>query len=201
MASGWAFGDRTAGVLAPGQGNLAILGGTGAFVGARGQAKELGVTAGARSTASITEDPANRRILGGSTRRYSLQLIPMERPQFVGSAGGPAIYHADFLPVTAANPARRGEVLIAAVSGLGPTLPGKQPGAVFAAEPLQPVAAPVQVVVNATAVSTLNQVGWPGTGGTYRIDFRVPAETAAGIATVQVVAAWIPGSTIEIPVQ
>jgi len=201
MASGWAFGARSAGYLPPGQGNLAVLGGTGAFVGIRGQGKEASVIAGARNTASVTEDPSNRRLHGGSARRYAFQLIPMARPAFVTSANTMGVFHSDFSPVTASNPATKGEVLIAAVTGLGPTLPGKQPDAPFSADALQVVAAPIQVLVNGTHVNASSQVGWPGTTGTYRVDFRVPEDAASGLATVQLVAAWIPGPTAQIPVR
>ena len=201
MASGWAFGTRAAGFMAPGQGNLAVLGGTGAFLGMRGQAKEASVTAGPRSVASVTEDPANRRIHGGRASRFTFQLVPLARPEFVRSANSPNVFHSDFSPVTASNPARRGEVLICAVTGLGPTLPGKQPGALFPADSLQEIASPIQVLVNGTAVNASNQIGWPGTTGTYRVDFRVPDNAASGMATVQLVAAWISGPATQIPVQ
>lgn len=201
VASGWAFGARAAGFSPPGQGNLAVLGGTGAFLGVRGQGKEASVTAGPRSVASVTEDPANHRLHGGRASRFTFQLIPMERPDFARSANSPGVFHSDFSPVTAAHPARRGELLIAASTGLGPTLPGKQPGELFPADSLEQVASPVQVLVNGTAVNASNQVGWPGTTGTYRVDFRVPEDSAAGMATIQLVAAWIPGPATQIPVQ
>lgn len=200
MARGWAFGERSAGFLAPGQGNLAVLGGTGAFFGVRGQGKEANVIAG-RAFASVTEDPANRRLHGGRAVRYTLQLVPLERPEFASSTNNPGIFHSDFSPVTASAPARRGEVLIAAATGLGPTLPGKGPGTPFPAEILQEVASPVLVLVNGTAVHASNQVGWPGTTGTYRVDFRVPEDTAAGMVELQLVAGWIPGSITRVPVQ
>jgi uncharacterized protein (TIGR03437 family) len=201
MASGWAFGARSAGYLPPGQGNLAVLGGTGAFLGLRGQGKEAISLAGPRQAISVTEDPSNRRLHGGSTRRWDFQLMPMARPDFVRSADTTGVFHSDFTPVTASNPARRGEVLIAAATGLGPTRPGKQPGALFTADNLQEVASPIQVLVNGTAVNASNQVGWPGTTGTYRVDFRVPEEASPGMATLQLIAAWIPGSTIQVPVR
>jgi hypothetical protein len=201
IGSGWAFGARAAGLPAPGQGNLAILGGTGAFLGVRGQAKEAAAAAGARSFASVAEDPANRRIHGGRAVRYMLQLLPAQRPDFARPANSGAIFHSDFSPVTVSNPARRGEALIASASGLGPTLPGLQPGATFPEDALQQVAAPIQVRVNGVAVDTFNQVGWPGTSGTYRVDFRLPDGIPAGTTSLQLVVAWIPGSVIEIPVQ
>ena len=200
MATGWSFGDRAAGVLGPGQGDLAVSGGTGAFLGVRGQGNETG-TPGARRAASITEDPGNRRIIGGNAWSYGFQLIPMARPDFAKSGNSPMLFHADFTPVTAAKPARKGQMLIAAVTGLGPTLPGKQPGAPFPADTLQEVASPIQVLVNGTPVNSANQVGWPGTTGTYRVDFRVPEDTATGMAAVQLVSAWIPGPAIQMAIR
>jgi hypothetical protein len=115
-------------------------------------------SAGPRSVASVTEDPANRRIHGGRASRFTFQLVPLARPEFVRSANSPNVFHSDFSPVTASNPARRGEVLICAVTGLGPTLPGKQPGALFPADSLQEIASPIQVLVNGTAVNASNQM-------------------------------------------
>jgi hypothetical protein len=55
--------------------NLAITGGTGAFLGARGQMGFMTVLAPARA-ASVTEDPARRRIHGGGKLRFVLQFLP-----------------------------------------------------------------------------------------------------------------------------
>ena len=82
--------------------NLAITGGTGAFLGVRGQ---LGAAppVGARQ-ASFTEDPANRRRNGvAGTWRWTAHLIPMSAPQVLTTATGPAVFHSDFSPVTAAQ--------------------------------------------------------------------------------------------------
>jgi uncharacterized protein (TIGR03437 family) len=136
-----------------------------------------------------------------ASRGYSFQIIPMARPDFVKSENGSGVFHSDFSPVTVSNPAKRGEVLIAAASGLGPTLPGKQPAAAFPADGAQEVASPVQVLINGTAVNALNRIGWPGTTATYRVDFRISDDTAAGMTTVQLIAARIPGPLIQIPVQ
>src|SRR5436190_11793182 len=54
--------------------NFAITGGTGAYLGARGQLVRGRVTIGAR-VASITEDPANRRINGGRKIRWIAHLL------------------------------------------------------------------------------------------------------------------------------
>ena len=95
------------------QANFAIVGGTGAFLGARGQYGQA-VTAQtiAFRQASITEDPANRRSNGGGRQRYVLQVIPMSAPQIAATPGGPAVAHSsDFSLVTASKPAAAGEIL------------------------------------------------------------------------------------------
>jgi hypothetical protein len=106
-------------------GNNAVVGGTGTFVGVRGQ---LGGGQGTSiRLASITEDPTNRRTNGGGRLTVVVTLIPMSRPEIVTTASGPAVFHADFSPVTAAKPAKAGEVLMVRATGLGPTRPGVDP--------------------------------------------------------------------------
>jgi hypothetical protein len=102
--------------------NKAITGGTGAFLGVRGQ---MGFSqSGTIRIASVSEDPANRRLHGGGTSGHLIQMFPMSRPEIVSTTTGPALFHADFSPVTASKPAKAGEVLIVRATGLGPTRPG-----------------------------------------------------------------------------
>ena len=179
-------------------GNWAIVGGTGAFIGARGQASGLGPV----RIASLTEDPANRRKNGGNVGTgYVLQVIPMTRPEVAITSSGPAIFHADFSPITAAKPAKAGEVLIVKATGLGPTVPGVDPGQPFPMDPLQTVNSPVALTLNGQAADVVNSIGWPGLVDTYRVDFRVPDGTAAGTATIQLTVAWIAGASVNIPTQ
>jgi uncharacterized protein (TIGR03437 family) len=156
---------------------------------------------GSPRQASAVEDPANRRINGGAKRSYVLHLIPMSVPQIVVNACGPAVFHTDFSPVTAAKPPKAGEVLIAQATGLGPTVPGVDPGAPFPSDPLQTVNSPVGVKVNGQAAEVINKIGWPGLVDTYRLDFRIPDGTGVGTVTVQVSAASIAGAAVSIPVQ
>jgi uncharacterized protein (TIGR03437 family) len=183
--------------------NFVVAGGTGAFLGARGQvgaeAPPPGVST-ARS-ASITEDPANRRVNGGATQRWVIHLIPMSAPQIVTTASGPAVFHSDFSPVTAAKPAKAGEVLIVEATGLGPTVPGVDPGQPFPTDSLFQVNSPVDVTVNGRPAEVINSIGWPGSVDTYRIDFRVPDGTTAGMASIQITAAWIAGPGVRIAIQ
>ena len=182
---------------------LAVVGGTGPFMGVRGQlsrASDVGTW-----TASMLEDPACRRVNKGGTRGEIVQLIPMARPEVVVTSAGPAVLHADdFSPVTNGRPAQIGEHSIMSVTGLGPTKPVVEAGKPFSAfkeGSLHLVTSPVEVAVNGQAAEVVNSVGWPGMTGVYRVDFRVPQGTAAGQASLQVTAAWIPGSEVKIPVR
>ena len=122
-------------------------------------------------------------------------------PQIVTTASGPAVFHSDFSPVTAAKPAKAGEVLIVQATGLGPTVPGVDPGQPFPTDSLFQVNSPVDVTVNGRPAEVINNIGWGGLMDTYRIDFRVPDGTTAGMASIQITAAWIAGTAVGIAVQ
>ena len=120
-------------------------------------------------------------------------------PEVVMTGASPAVLHGDFTPVTQAQPARAGEVLIATAKGLGPARTNV-PGQPFPADPLAILNSPVEVLINGTAVPAINQVGVPGTTDTYRVDFRVP-DAVTGEARLQLRAAWIDSSAVTIPVR
>jgi uncharacterized protein (TIGR03437 family) len=204
FASGLFAGDAPPGSpTAAAAGNLVITGGTGAFLGARGQMSVAAAAPGVvvQRNASIMEDPANRRRNGGGTQRWIAHLIAMTAPQILTTASGPAVFHSDFSPVTAARPARSGEVLIVQATGLGPTRPGVDPGQPFPTDAILPVNSPVVVTVNSQDAEVVNAVGWPGLVDTYRVDVRVPSGMVAGTASVQLSAAWITGTAVRIAVQ
>jgi uncharacterized protein (TIGR03437 family) len=185
--------------------NFAIVGGTGAFLGARGQKgsgnSKLSSTTPAR-TASITEDPAKRRQNGGGHIASVLYVIPMFRPEIVNTAGAPAITHSnDFTLVSTAKPAAAGEILSLFATGLGPTRPGLVPGQPFPSSPLAVVNSPVDVTVNGKDTEVLSAVGYPGAVDGYQVNFRMPADAVSGAATIQVSAAWIAGAPVSIPVR
>jgi hypothetical protein len=184
--------------------NFVVTGGTGAFLGARG---EVGAEApppgiSIQRNASITEDPANRRQNGGGTQRWVIHLIPMESPEIAMMPAGPAITHSgDFSLVTASKPAAAEEILSIFARGLGPVNPGVDPGQPFPSSPLAIVNSPVEVTVNGKAAEVLSAVGFPGALDGYQVNFRVPPGTAKGPASIQVSVAWISGTAVSIPVQ
>ncbi len=203
-------------------GNFTIIGGTGAFMGARGQAGGLDEpsSTGARN-ASMTEDPSNRRVFPNGHRVMVLQIIPLAAPAVVQTANGPAVVHgADFSLVTAAKPAKPGEILSLLATGLGPAQPaclsaggtggtstacagvtGLNPGDPFPSSPLAVVNSPVEITVNGQSAQVQYAGGYPGTTNTYQVNFVVPAATTTGAASLQLTAAWIAGPTVTFPVQ
>ena len=184
--------------------NHVITGGSGAFLGARGQGSSPPANAALPDprNASMTENPANRRINGGGRRHFILHVIPMSRPEVVITATGPAVAHAnDFSLVTSARPARASEVLSFFATGLGPTLPGVDPGKPFPANPLARVNSPVEVTVNGAPAEVLDAVGFPGAVDGYQVNFRLPSGMTPGPARLQVSTAWIAGPEVTIPVQ
>ena len=198
MATGWGGTPATP----PGSpasfvgANMTITGGTGAYLGARGQGG-MGASPFTSTTvrlSSMTEDPAFRRINGGGFRRYIFRLLPMERPEIVN------VWHADLTPVSAARPARADEVLIVSARGLGPTQPGVEPGAPFPATPLQAVNSNVEVSVDGAAMEPINAIGWPTEENLYRVDFRMP-KSAGPTAALRLSSAWVGGPAFAIPVQ
>lgn len=202
MASGTSWGPLPGAPAGATAFSFAVTGGTGAFLGARGQASRVSATA-VRS-ASMQEDPAYRRLNGGGGQRFAIHLIPMRWPEVNTTATGPAIFHGDFSPVTAAKPAGAGEILILSATGLGPTVPNVDPGKPFPPYPvgqLHLVNSPLEVTVGEKAAEVLNAIGWPGQTNVYRVDFRVPDGTAAGTAAVGLSVAWIKGPEVMFPVR
>ena len=188
-------------------GIFSVTGGSQAFLGMRGQYAPSPIPGVATvRSASVTEDPANRRTNGGGRLLMNFQLLPQCRPEIVlvpsGTSTVPAVVHSsDFSLVTAANPARRGEILSLFARGLGPVNPSLAPGLAFPASPLSSVNSPLDVTIGGTAGEILAAVGYPGSTDAYQINFRVPDSAAHGSVALAVTAAWIPGTAVLIAIQ
>ena len=185
------------------QGNNMIVGGTGAYLGARGSFGQA-VTASSVATrqASMTEDPGNRRRNGGGRTRFVLEVVPMTRPEILMAGDEPLIAHAsDNKVVTTSNPASAGETLNLFASGLGPTRPGVDPGQPFPSSPPSIVNSPVQIIVNGRPASVLTAVGVPGRVDTYQVQFQVPSGVTAGAAVIQVIDALVPGPAATVAIR
>jgi hypothetical protein len=145
----------------------ALRGGLGAYIGAVGI--HVGSATVPARIASYSEDPSKRRLNGGGRMRATFYLYPAYRPTVQMTASGTAVAHSDYSPVTTANPARPGETLIIAATGLGPVKPDLlPPGSVpFSGPPYQNVNAPVTVAVNGQELPVINAIGWPGQKNVY----------------------------------
>ena len=185
--------------------NYTIVGGTGAFLGARGQKgngnSRLSSTTPVR-TASIAEDPAMRRQNGGGHIGALLYVTPMSTPDIVITPNGPAVAHSsDFSLVSASKPAAAGEILSLVATGLGPARASLNPGQPFPLSPLAVVNSPIEVTVNGESAEVLAAVGYPGAVDGYQVNFRVPTDAAKGAASIQLTAAWIRGTSVSIAIQ
>lgn len=201
IIQGLAGDARPLGLSIVGGGNFSVIGGTGAYVGARGQAAFSSSFTPSRA-ASYTEDPANRRSLGGGTFQLWINLIPFSRPEVVTTAGGPAIVHSsDNSQVSSASPARAGEVLTLYATGCGPTGPTPDPGQLFQASPLSIVQSPLRITVNGVTAEVLYAGGYPGTEDTYQVNFRIPSGVAPGPAALHLTTAWISGKDVTMAVR
>jgi hypothetical protein len=185
--------------------NLAVTGGTGAYYGARGQMTAAPLAAGNpgfRTQASVTEDPASRRVNGGSRSRFLLQLTPDVGPEIALMAGGPAVVHGrDGSLVTAASPASRGEALTLYARRLGPTTPNVEIGQAFAAGARAVVNAPVHVYLNQTRIDALYAGGYPGSTDGYQVNFVLPDTVTSGTLTLRLGVAWVNSAPVEIAVK
>ncbi len=204
MGLGFNGGTAPPGLSSANRGNYAIVGGTGAFLGVRGQLTQRAqdLERVIPRAASVAEDPANRRIYGGGMIRLYVYIIPMSLPQILTAGTGPAVTHSsDFSLVTSSKPAAAGEVLSLFATGLGPTVPAVDPGQPFPSTPAAAVNSPVEVKVNGKSAEVLGAVGFPGSLDGYQVNFRVPQDTGKGVGTIQVSAAWIAGAPVSIPIQ
>jgi hypothetical protein len=199
MSLGFSGGVAPPGAPSTERANWAIVGGTGAFLGARGTVGGTGVSGRA---ASMTEDPSNRRTNGGTALSFILHVIPPAAPQIVLLPSGPAVTHStDFTLVTTSKPAAAGEVLSLFATGLGPTVPEVDLGLPFPSTPLAVVNSPIVVTLNGKPCDVLAAVGYPRAVNAYQVNFRVPPDASKGGAIIQVTAAWIPGPPVSVAIQ
>ncbi len=117
-------------------------------------------------------------------------------------AGPGAVLHADFSPVTALNPARRGETLLVFCTGLGPVNPAVPSGMAAPSDPLSRTNAVPEVSLGGVN-ATVDFAGLaPGFAGLYQINAQVPGSVSGGPAVPLVVTLGTrKANTVTIPVQ
>ncbi len=196
ISLGFSGGPPPPGAPLTDHGNWAIVGGTGAFLGARGTVGGLG---GQGRAASMREDPANRRQNHGTSYSFILHVIPMEAPRVVElPLLGPAIFHnATNVLVDSAHKATPNGHLYLFATGLGPTVPPVPLGDAFTAGCV--VNSPLSITVNGQPATVSGAAGVAGEVDVYRVDFIVPS-TAPGNVPVQVTVAWIKTPVVNMAV-
>jgi hypothetical protein len=138
---------------------------------------------------------------GGRLLELTRPWQPKAAPMIVLSSEGVDVYHEGWQRVDAAHAARPGEMLISRAIGLGETNPAVPPDKPFPAEPFAEVKAKIEVKVNGELAEPGPLFAWPNEIGLYRVDFRVPKNTARGIARVEVSADGVTGPAADIPVK
>jgi hypothetical protein len=174
--------------------NLAVTGGTGAFFGVGGQLTGAPVTGspGTRVQASVTEDPANRRINRGNRSRFLVQLQPAFRPKIVIGHAGRAVFHAaDGRPVTTGHPAAANEELTLYARNLAPQVPS----AAGAGEQL--ATSSLEVMIDGVVAEVTSAAVDPETPDVYRVDFVVPDAVRSPLATLHLSSAWVSSAAVQ----
>jgi uncharacterized protein (TIGR03437 family) len=153
--------------------------------------------------------PVTVRVGGGSTTVNNVEIQPVKPGIFEFIDTNQRRYAVTTRPdgsfVTSDNPARRGEIIRAYVTGLGQTTPPTATNRVGVAN--QMVAASLVVGLNNEGIRLVSAQLLPGLVGVYEVAFEVPQTTAAGTAAPFAIAAvgandaLIFGNGSAIPVQ
>jgi uncharacterized protein (TIGR03437 family) len=111
-----------------------------------------------------------------------------------------AALHADFSLVTAANPARPGEIILVFLTGMGLTNP---PVGTNVLGPIPPATTARQPVVgiNGEGVEVLGSFYAPGLITAYQINFRIPLNARSGLADLSIVVDNVASQDAKIPIQ
>jgi uncharacterized protein (TIGR03437 family) len=139
------------------------------------------------------------RIPGAQAQVENVQVLPAAPGIFETPASGTqpsyaAIIRSDGSYVTPSNPARRGEVVYAAVTGLGQTEPGIVTNRIGFGN--QSVSAPLVVGVNDSGVRLVSATYANGMVGVYWVGFQIPEDATPGLFRSFAVAAEGPNGLI-----
>jgi len=125
-----------------------------------------------------------------------------ELPQRV--AIHPAIlefFDADWKAIDANHPAHPGDHIIAKAADLGPTDPEASAGEAFPHDPFAESILRLNLRVNGRRAEVPQHLGSPGEVNIYRFDFRIPPQTEAGMAQVQLTVGGQSAPPAVIPVR
>src|SRR5207248_10080772 len=88
--------------------------------------------------------------------------------------------HADFSPITPANPAKPGETIVSFLTGLGDVSPPLPAGTAAPQDPLSKVTSTTVVLIGGKTASTYYVGLAPDFIGLYQINVTVPSDAPSG---------------------
>jgi uncharacterized protein (TIGR03437 family) len=136
---------------------------------------------------------------GALTLPETIDVVPLQPGMAANPDGSVIAQHADYSLVTAANPAKPGEVLIIYLAGMGTTSPRIASG-----YPTPLLLVPVTVQPTITVDGQPANIAYAGltpTGvGLYQINFTVPANARAGDLNLVVTQDGVTSNTTTLPV-
>jgi uncharacterized protein (TIGR03437 family) len=117
---------------------------------------------------------------------------------FEPEGGAMAIHESDGTGVSAARPARSGEVILVYATGLGQTSPASASGAA-GMRPI-PAAATVTATLGGRSAEVVRAVSVPGYPGLFEVALRVPTGIAAGSSQLVVLSGQAASAARSLPV-
>jgi chitinase len=112
-----------------------------------------------------------------------------------------AVHGANQRPVTAANPASAGEIIVLYATGLGPVKNQPRTGSPASSTVLSSTMLPVAVTIGGHAAQVMFSGLTPGYAGLYQVNLTVPSNVESGVQSLIVTAGGVAGSIVKIAVQ
>lgn len=123
---------------------------------------------------------------GAASQPVQVDVWPAQPGVFTADGFTGAVLHGStYAPVTAANPAAKGEVVLIYATGLGDV--GNPPATGAAADAARTVV-PAEVMIAGTPALVSYSGLAPGFAGLYQLNVTVPADAPSGVASVVVTA-------------
>jgi uncharacterized protein (TIGR03437 family) len=139
---------------------------------------------------------------GSSATFTGVAVFAVQPGIFEFDSGGlriAAALHADFSVVTPSNPARKGEVILLFLTGLGALARPVGTNVAGPIPPVETVTRPIVGIADAGA-EVLGSFYAPGLYTAYQINFRIPDNAPSGLAKLSVVADGVASQDSRIPI-
>lgn len=132
---------------------------------------------------------------------HSGRLTEVPQPRVAIHPAMLEFFDADWKAIDANHPSHPGDRIIAKAADLGPTDPEVSPGQPFPRNPFAELILHPNVRVNGRLAEVPQRFGSPGEVNIYRFDFRLPPQTEAGMAQVQLTVGGQSAPPAAIPVR